>query len=86
MQVAFAKLLQSHFDRIDKDSGLEARRVARAFSPGFTKTLSLGNIAVSFLWEDPTSWILKATTASAIDVTREPPQQYALSVHRRLRF
>lgn len=41
MQAAFAKLLQSHFDCIDKDSGLEARRVAHAFSPGFTKTLIL---------------------------------------------
>ena len=69
MQVAFEKLLQSHFDTIDKASGLEARRVAHAFSPGFTKTLNLENLSVAFLWEDPTIWLRKATTASVIDVT-----------------
>ena len=70
MQAAFAKLLQSHFDRLDKGSGLEARRVAHAFSPGFTKTPIFGNISATSLWEDPTFWILKAMTALATDVSQ----------------
>ena len=86
MQVAFAKLLPSHFDRIDKDQGLEARKVARAFLPGFTKTLSLGNISVSFLWEDPAFWILRATTDSATDVTQGAATAVCLVGTPRLRF
>ena len=70
MQAAFAKLLQSHFDRIDKDSGNQARRVAHAFSPGFTKTPIFEHVSATSLWEDPTFWILKATTALATNVSQ----------------
>ena len=70
MQAAFAKLLQSHFDRVDRDSGHQARRVAHAFSPGFTKTPIFDHILAKSPWEDPTFWILKATTAFATDVSQ----------------
>ena len=70
MQAAFAKLLQSHFDRIDKDSGNQARRVAHAFSPGFTMTPIFEHVSAKSLWEDPTFWILKATTALATNVSQ----------------
>ncbi len=70
MQAAFAKLLQSRFDRIDEGSGHEARRIAHAFSPGFTKTPIFEHISAKSLWEDPTFWILKATTALATDVSQ----------------
>ena len=66
----FRQALHSHFDRIDKGSGLEAKRVAHTFSPGVTKTPIFGNISASFLWEGPTLWILKATTAPATDVSQ----------------
>ena len=52
-----------------KGFSLKAKRVVHAFSPGLTKTLSLGNISVRFLWEYLTFWVLKATTASVTAVT-----------------
>ena len=70
MQAAFAKLRQSHFGRIDKDSGHQARRVAHSFSPGFVKTPIFEQVWVKSLWEAPILWILKATTALATDVSQ----------------
>lgn len=70
MQAAFAKLLQSHFDRIDKDSSHQARRVAHAFSPGFTKTPIFDHVSAMSMLETPLFWILKATTALATDVSQ----------------
>lgn len=70
MQAAFARLLQSHFDRTDQDSGHQARRVAHAFSPGFVKTPIFEQVWAKSLWEDPIFWILKATSAHAVDVSQ----------------
>ena len=70
MQAAFAKLLQSRFDRMHTGSSHETRRVAHAFSPGFTKTAIFGKVLAKYPWEDPTFWILKATIALATDVSQ----------------
>ena len=52
MQVAFARLLQNHFDRKAAEAGVENRRVVHAFSPGLTFTPMTAKIMVSALAVD----------------------------------
>ena len=70
LQAAFAKLLQSHFDRKVQDSSHQARRIAHAFSPGFTKTPIFDRVSATSMLETPVFWFLKATTALATDVSQ----------------
>ena len=71
MQVAFAKLLQSHFDRKATEAGLPGRRIAHAFSPGYTATPIFGQLAETGFFSDPTFWLLKMTnTVLATDVSQ----------------
>lgn len=71
MQAAFAKLLQDHFDRKATEAGVQSRRIAHAFSPGFTSTPIFGKIAQISFFEDPVFWLLKMTDyAVATDVSQ----------------
>ena len=70
MQVAFANLLQSHFDRAARQSGKHQRRIAHAFDPGFTLTPFFTKFSASSMWQDPLYWILRSTTALALDVSQ----------------
>ena len=71
MQVAFAKLLQSHFDRKAAEAGLPSRRIAHAFSPGYTATPIFGQLAETGFFADPAFWVLKMTnTVLATDVSQ----------------
>ena len=68
-QVALAKLLQQRFDRQARESGRSARRLAHAFTPGFTATEIFGKVTVRSVAEDPVWAVLKATNATlATDV------------------
>lgn len=68
MQVAFANALQARFDRQARIAGKTIRRIAHAFSPGFTYTPIFGKVELKTVWEDPSYTILKATTMLATDV------------------
>ena len=71
MQVAFAKLVQSHFDRKAAEAGLASRRIAHAFSPGFTATPIFGQLTETGFFADPPFWLLKMTnTVLATDVSQ----------------
>ncbi|KAL9132542.1 MAG: hypothetical protein Q9175_006287 [Cornicularia normoerica] len=71
MQVAFAKLLQNHFDRKAAEGGIQNRRIAHAFSPGFTNTPILAKMAKVSFFEDPIFWLLKRTyTRVAVDASQ----------------
>lgn len=70
MQVAFAKLLQERFDRQAKESGMAKRRVAHAFSPGFTLTNIFEKLNVRSFKEDPMWWILSMTTVVGTHVSQ----------------
>ncbi|CAD6581718.1 MAG: hypothetical protein ASARMPREDX12_000646 [Alectoria sarmentosa] len=61
MQVAFAKLLQEHFDRKAAEAGTPSRRIAHAFSPGFVATPIYGKLEETGFSEDPLFWILRMT-------------------------
>lgn len=52
MQVAFARLLQNHFDAKAAEAGVESRRIAHAFSPGLTYTPMTAGIKESVLAVD----------------------------------
>ncbi|MCJ1280614.1 hypothetical protein MMC21_008443 [Puttea exsequens] len=69
MQVAFAKLLQRHFDRQAASAGYTARKIAHAFTPGFTFTPIFSKVTAQSLWEDPIFWVLKTATVFATDVS-----------------
>lgn len=49
MQVIFAKLLQTYFDRKAAEAGVESRRAVHAFSPGFTFTPMTADLKVRAL-------------------------------------
>lgn len=71
MQVAFAKLLQRHFDRKAAETGLQSRRVVHAFSPGLTFTPIFGKIQENGFFDDPVFWLMRMTnTMVAIDVSQ----------------
>lgn len=72
MQVAFAKLLQRHFDRKAAEAGLQNhRRFVHAFSPGFTFTPIFGKIQENGFFDDPVFWLMRMTnTMVAIDVSQ----------------
>jgi NAD(P)-dependent dehydrogenase (short-subunit alcohol dehydrogenase family) len=70
MQAAFARLLQDHFDRKANEAGKQNRRVAHAFSPGFTHTPIFAKTTVKTIWDDPLFWILTVTTFLATDVSQ----------------
>lgn len=71
MQVAFAKLLQNHFDRKAAEADLQSRKIAHAFSPGFTLTPIFGKITETNFFADPIWWLLKMTnTVLAVDVSQ----------------
>ena len=61
MQVAFAKLLQDHFDRQAEESGGQQKRLAHSFTPGFTQSPFFGKISARSFAEDPIWWVLMAT-------------------------
>lgn len=69
MQVAFAKLLYNRWDAGAKANGTKNQRVAHAFTPGFTMTPIFGKVMPRAIWEDPSFWILKATTILATNVS-----------------
>ncbi|KAI8906662.1 hypothetical protein DFJ77DRAFT_477598 [Powellomyces hirtus] len=68
MQAAFAKRLQRHFDQRGAASGIENRRTAHAFTPGFTRTPIFTKFSSNGLLSDPAFQILKLTTTAATDV------------------
>ena len=70
MQVAFAKLLQKRWDTVAKDNNTTNRRIANAFSPGFVRTPIFLKGTPRAIWEDPSIYILKATTVLAVDVAQ----------------
>ena len=61
MQVAFAKLLQSHFDRKAAEAGNKSRRVVHAFSPGFVSTPILDKCSTSSFCAEPLFWLFRFT-------------------------
>ena len=61
MQVAFAKLLQSRFDRKAAEAGTSDRMLAHAFQPGFVHTPILAQMAEGSFLADPVFWFLKKT-------------------------
>lgn len=67
MQIAFAKLLQQRFDRQANEAGAQNRRLAHAFTPGFTMTEAFGNLTAKSAAEDPVWVVLRATTVLATD-------------------
>ena len=69
MQIAFAKLLQRHFDLQAASAGTtQSRKIAHAFNPGFTDTSIFGHMAVHSFFSDPVYWLLSRTyTLIAID-------------------
>ena len=70
MQVAFAKLLQSHWDAAAKASGKTNGRIVHAFSPGFTRTPGLVKMVTRTIWQDLPYWLLGATTVLATDISQ----------------
>ncbi len=71
MQVAFAKLLQDRFDRKAAQTGMKSRRIAHAFSPGFTLTPIFSKSPNKRFLEDPVFWALRLTnTTLAVDVSQ----------------
>ena len=70
MQVAFARLLQEHFDRSSAVNGKPNRRSAHAFSPGLTYTPMVANVKVKSPWDDPIFWSLKILGYVATDVSQ----------------
>ena len=62
MQVCFAKLLQAHWDRLAISSGVPNRRIAHAFTPGFTFTPIFDKVTISKMKEDPVHYILRETS------------------------
>ena len=63
MQVAFARLVQDHFDRQAADANTKRRRTAHAFNPGFVNTTFLDNIAKPSFSADPVFWFLDNSIA-----------------------
>lgn len=63
MQAVFAKLLQGHFDRKAAEAGVPSRRIAHAFTPGFTRSEFLGKAVDSGFFADPQMWVLKMCNA-----------------------
>ena len=71
MQVAFAKLLQDRFDRKAAQTGMHSRRIAHAFSPGFTLTPIFSKSPNKSFFEDPAFWTLRLTNSTlAMDVSQ----------------
>lgn len=61
MQVAFAKLLQQHFDRqfLSQGNSKDVRKTAHAFSPGFTSTPIFDKVTPQAFFTDPLFWMLR---------------------------
>ena len=69
MQVAFARLLQSHFDRKATEAGVRSRKIAHAFSPGFALTSIFAKLQNTRFVGDLPFWLLKVTwNVLAVDV------------------
>lgn len=68
MQVAFARLLQQRFDRNAAAEGVQNRKVAHAFSPGFTSTPIFGKFEFTNFRTDMLFDLLKITTVLATNV------------------
>ena len=73
MQVAFAKLLHSHFDRKAAEAGNKSRRVVHAFGPGFVSTPILDKFSTSSFFAEPLFWLFRFT----VDVLALAPAQGA---------
>ena len=58
MQVAFAKLLQNHFDRKAAESGAKDRRIAHAYGPGLISTSIFDKFSKAGFFADPLYAIL----------------------------
>ena len=58
MQVALAKLLQSHFDRKAAEAGSKDRRIAHAYSPGLISTSIFDKFTRASFFADPLYSIL----------------------------
>ena len=58
MQVAFAKLLQSHFDRQAAEAGAKDRRIAHAYGPGLISTSLFDKFTRASFFADPLYSIL----------------------------
>ncbi|KAI4220631.1 MAG: hypothetical protein L6R40_008670 [Gallowayella cf. fulva] len=66
MQVAFARLLQQHFDSKAEEAGNRSQKLVYTFTPNFTMTPIFGKLNVRSLAEDPAWWILQATTFAGV--------------------
>ena len=72
MQIAFAKLLQRHFDLQAASAGTtQSRRIAHAFNPGFTATSIFSHMAEPSFFSDPVYWFLKQTYSIVAIDTRQ---------------
>ncbi|KAM0794374.1 hypothetical protein BDR22DRAFT_815354 [Usnea florida] len=74
MQIAFAKLLQHHFDRqaaAVARGATQGRRTAHAFNPGFTDTPIFDVMADTSFFSDPIYWLLKRTYSIVAIDTRQ---------------
>ena len=58
MQVAFAKLLQNHFDRKAAEAGAKHHRIAHAYGPGLITTPLFDKFSRASFFADPLFWIL----------------------------
>lgn len=58
MQVAFAKLLQNHFDRKAAEAGAKDRRIAHAYGPGLISTAIFEKFSRASFFADPLYSIL----------------------------
>lgn len=69
MQTAFARSLQQKWDREGAVAGHVNRRVAHAFTPGYTSTEIFGKYEVQNVWKEPVFAALKAWTVIATHVS-----------------
>ena len=70
MQIAFAKLLQRHFDRQAAAAGT-TQRIAHAFNPGFTDTTIFEHMTDHSFFSQPVYWLLKRTYSTVAIDTRQ---------------
>ena len=69
MQVAFARLLQQRFERTAAVEVIQSKKIAHAFSPGFTSTPIFSKLEFTQFRTDTLFDILKVTTSFATHVS-----------------
>ena len=71
MQVAFAKLLQDHFDRKAAETSVKDRRIVHAFGPGLVATPVFDKFPKPSFFRNPLYWILNLSmNALGLDVSQ----------------